>query len=181
MAPEAYTSTTIPLAMAALNMRLLPQLHHPQENINTKHNVTINDQLLIRIQRDEREHDRSYSPTPEGIHQDNTELSAVTLIGRYNVTEGGETRLWGLEAPTGNYEEKDFRCGRMKEHLIFNRALKDPWETVYFNDRKLKHEARTFSGGGGERTTRDVIVNFLRKPLADGSDVKLRLEGFVPV
>ena len=80
---------------------------------------------------------------------------------RYNVTEGGETRLWSLETPTGNYDEDDFRSGKMDENLILNHVLKDPWETVYFNDRKVKHEARAFSGG--EKSTRDVIVNFMRQ------------------
>ena len=95
---------------------------------------------------------------------------------RYNVTEGGETRLWSLETPTGNYDEDDFRSGKMDENLILNHVLKDPWETVYFNDRKVKHEARAFSGG--DLSTRDVIVNFMRKPLKDGTDKKLRLENF---
>ena len=67
----------------------------------------------------------------------------------------------------------------MDDNLILNHVLKDPWETVYFNDRKLKHEARAFYGG--ERTTRDVIVNFMRKPLKDGTDKKLRLENFVSI
>ena len=74
------------MAMATMNMMLLPKVHHPQENINTDHNVTIDDQVLIRITRDSSQDD-SYSPTPEGIHQDNTELSSITLIGRYNVTQ----------------------------------------------------------------------------------------------
>ena len=67
----------------------------------------------------------------------------------------------------------------MQDKLILNYALQHPWETLYFNDRKLKHEARVFYGG--DKATRDVIVNFIRKPLKDGTDVKLRLEGFVPV
>ena len=49
----------------------------------------------------------------------------------------------------------------MDENLILNHVLKEPWETVYFNDRRLKHEARAFSGG--ERSTRDVIVNLMRE------------------
>ena len=179
MAPDCYAQSTVPRAMAAINMRLLPEFHHPQDNLNIRHNVTINDQALIRIQRDVAKHDVSFSPTPEGIHQDNTEVSTVTLVGRYNITEGGESRLWRLEALTGNYDEEDFKAGKMEDNLLFNQALEDPWETLVFNDRKIKHEARAFSGG--KTTTRDVIVNFMRKPLADGKDVKLRFEEFVPV
>ena len=84
--------------------------------------------------------DEFRSPTPEGIHQDNTEISSVTLIGRYNVTSGGESRLWNLDTPTGNYNEDDFKVGKMNGNLILNHALKDPWETLFFNDRQLKHE-----------------------------------------
>jgi len=175
---DSYSRSSLPMAMATMNMMLLPKVHHPQENINTGHNVTIDDQVLIRITRDSSQDD-SYSPTPEGIHQDNTELSSITLIGRYNVTQGGETRIWTLEAPTGNYDEDDFKSGSMDHNLLLNKALTDPWETVIFNDRKVKHEARAFSGG--QQSARDVIVNFMRKPLSDGTDVKLRLEGFVPI
>jgi len=87
--------------------------------------------------------DQFHSPTPEGIHQDNTEISGVTMIGRYNVTRGGETRLWSLDTSTGNYDEKDFKSGRMNGNLLLNHALKDPWETVYFNDRKRHCETET--------------------------------------
>jgi len=178
IAPDSFTSTSLPMAMTAINMKILPAVHHPQENINTDHNVTIDDQVLIRIIRDQQMDD-SYSPTPEGIHQDNTEISSITLIGRHNITEGGETRLWSLEAETGNYNEDDFTSGRMKEHLLLDHVLADPWETVFFNDRKVKHEARAFSGG--DPSVRDVIVNFMRKPFTDGTDVKLREDGFVPI
>ena len=99
--------------------------------------------------------------------------------GRHNITEGGETRLWSLGAETGNYNEDDFTSGRMKEHLLLDHVLADPWETVFFNDRKVKHEARAFSGG--DPSVRDVIVNFMRKPFTDGTDVKLREDGFVPI
>ena len=80
IAPDSFTSTSLPMAMTAINMKILPAVHHPQENINTDHNVTIDDQVLIRIIRDQQMDD-SYSPTPEGIHQDNTEISSITLIG----------------------------------------------------------------------------------------------------
>ena len=164
--------------MAAINMHLSPEKHHNQENLNISHPVTINDQLLARVNRDESTGDE-YSPTPEGVHQDNTEISSVTLVGRQNVTHGGESRLWSLDTPTGNYDEDKFRSGIMGTQLKMDYALQGPWETIYFNDRKLKHEARPFYGPGG--TTRDVIINFTRKPLLDGTDVKLELEEFVPI
>ena len=120
MAPDAYSKSSLPQAMAAINMVLLPSHHQAQDNLATEHNVTINDQILIRVSRDKSQHDDSYSPTPEGIHQDNTEISSVTLIGRYNVTQGGESRLWSLETPTGNCDEDDFRSGSLVARLCQN-------------------------------------------------------------
>jgi len=43
--PDSYSSSTIPYAMAAINMHLSPEKHHNQENLNISHPVTINDQL----------------------------------------------------------------------------------------------------------------------------------------
>ena len=149
------------LALARVNMILTPETHQPQDNINIDNEIIINDQLLIRTSRYPADEDE-YSPTPEGRHQDNTEISSVTLIGRYNVTGGGETRLWDITAPTGNYDEEQFSRGEMDDKLILDHSLTQPWETVYFSDRKLKHEARAVTGEGPGPWVRDVIVNFIR-------------------
>ena len=118
----------------------------------------MNDQLVIRTKRLPAA-DEAYSPTPEGIHQDNTEVggagdgglqvlkgeitlvyqvSSVTLVGRRGVARGGESRLWNLATPTGNYSEAEL-AGRRKG-LLLDHALIQPWETLYFNDREVKHE-----------------------------------------
>ena len=164
--------------MAKINMALLPEQHHYQENIDLKHNISVDDQYLFRITRN-LHMDDSYSPTPEGIHQDNTEISSVTMVGRYNVTSGGETRLWKLSAPTGNYQEQDFLSGKLDKHLLLKHTLEDPWETIFFHDRKLKHEARAVDGP--RPCIRDVIVNLIRKPLKDGTDVKLVRDSLISV
>ena len=70
------------------------------------------------------------------------------MIGRYNVTGGGETRLWDITAPTGNYDEEEFSRGEMDDKLILDHSLTEPWETVYFSDRKFKHEARAVTETG---------------------------------
>ena len=70
-----------------------------------------------------------------GIHQDNTEISSVMLIERVDVLSGGETRLWSLETPMGNYDEGDFPG---KKGLLLDHALQGPFETVIFNDRLVK-------------------------------------------
>ena len=254
MPPDVYSRSSIPNAMAAINMKLLPKKYHEQENINLEHPVTINDQLLIRqgfilffwtkgdlglvfaelkrvtpflifiivlnimnsYFRVQKKSDQSdvYSPTPEGIHQDNTEISSVTLINRFDVTHGGETRLWSNDTPAGNYTEDEFHQMGDKVRkqtqdfknlfyffcilkLILDYPLQHQWESVFFNDRVLKHEARAFHGGN--IATRDVLVNFIRKPLKvsmgvhfnfsfyqftllqDGTDVKFSMERFVSV
>ena len=157
-------------------MILSPDQHHDQDNLNTDHEVTINDQFVIRTSRTSS--GIEVSPTPEGRHQDNTEISSVVLIGRYNITHGGESRLWNLDTPIGNYDEDLFQSG-VKDGLILNHALKDPWETLYFNDRKMKHEARPVQGNEELVKVRDVIVNFIRKPTNTGEDVYLKEERII--
>lgn len=162
--PRSYAESSVPAAMAALNQLLTPAIHHKQENIDHMSNVIINDQIPIRVTRSAGASD-AHSPTPEGIHQDNTEISSVTLIRLDGVREGGESRIWDLSVPTGNYNSLD---AMPWEKCKLNHALRKPWETVYFNDREVKHEAREFDGT--RPCTRDVIVNFIRKPLKDGTD-----------
>lgn len=153
-----------------------PDVHHPQAGLNGDSSKVINDQILIRINRQSK-HDES--PNPEGIHQDGTEISSVTLLQRHNVTSGGESRIWSLDQPTGNYSSSRFgkfkRAKSIEEathfdwaNCLFNKSLVDPWETIFFNDRLVKHEARGFDGPGPCHC--DIIVNFLRKPLLTGSD-----------
>ena len=162
MAPLQYARNSVSLALARLNMIIAPLKHHPQENLNTHSDITINDQLLIRTSRLPGSA-AVVSPTPEGRHQDNTEISGVTLIGRYNVTGGGETRLWDITAPRGNYDEAAFRRGEMNDKLILHHTLTQPWETVYFSDRRLIHEAKAVTGEMSQGPwVRDVIVNFIR-------------------
>ena len=55
-----------------------------------------------------------------------------------------------------------------------NKMLITPWETVFVNDRMVKHEVRAFLQEDETRPSyRDVIVNFFRKPHVDGTDKKL--------
>ena len=69
----------------------------------------------------------------------NTSLSSVTMIKRQNVLSGGESRLWSLETPMGNYDEEDFP---KKKGLQLNHSLQDPFETIIFNDRLVKEGRR---------------------------------------
>ena len=162
MAPLQFARNSVSLAMARLNMILSPELHQPQDNLNIHSEITINDQQLLRTSRHPGRGEE-YGPSPEGRHQDNTEISGVTLIGRYNVTGGGETRLWDITAPRGNYDEAAFRRGEMDDLILMKHTLKQPWETVYFSDRRLLHEAKAVTGEMSQGPwVRDVIVNFIR-------------------
>ena len=108
----------------------------------------------------------------------------MTVVQRRNVASyGAESRIWKLEQPTGNYDsprfgelskESKYRDGFSWENCLFDKALESPWETIYFNDRMVKHEVRPFHREAGRSGPchRDVIVNFVRKPLSDGSDFR---------
>ena len=69
-------------------------------SVNAASPHVVTDQVLIKVTKTG---DGDQCPTPEGIHQDGSEVSAVTMIKRDRVTSGGETRLWSLDATTGNY------------------------------------------------------------------------------
>lgn len=184
MPPKSYSQSSIPMAIAKVNDFLQPKRHHHQSNVNADSRVTINDQLLIRINKAEEGEKCVAEPTPEGVHQDGTEISSVTVVQRRNVASyGAESRIWKLEQPTGNYDSPRFgelskeskhRDGFSWENCLFDKALESPWETIYFNDRMVKHEVRPFHREAGRSGPchRDVIVNFVRKPLSDGSDFR---------
>ena len=60
------------------------------------------------------------------------------------------------------------------DNCLFEKALESPWETIFFNDRMVKHEVRLFyrNEGTDGPCHSDVIVNFVRNPLSDGSDLR---------
>ena len=77
------------------------------------------------------------------MHQDGTEVSSVTLIQRKGVESGGESLFWSKEAPTGNYDGINSNkepilppAGFTWDNLIAKQTLKEPWETIYFMDRR---------------------------------------------
>jgi len=196
MPPFEYANSSVPEAIAYILDYLQPEKHDDQDGtMNTGSNITINDQLLIRVNKTVDDQGAS-EPTPEGIHQDGTEISSVTLIGRNNVARyrGSESRIWKLDQSAGNYDSHEF--GRLDnnsdlpalerfswDNCLFNEALGSPWETIIFNDRKVKHEVRGFYPKDESKPSyRDVIVNFLRKPLSNGMDkhmVNGRIESIV--
>lgn len=187
MPPFEYANSSVPDAIARILDHLQPDMHDDQGGtINTGSKITIDDQILIRVNKYVDEQGVS-EPTPEGIHQDATEISSVTLLGRENVARdrGCESRIWKLDQPTGNYDSHAF--GQLEsesdlpvldgfswDNCLFNKVLESPWETILFNDRMVKHEVRGFfSEDESKASYRDVIVNFLRKPLSNGMDERM--------
>ena len=170
-APEIYQASSLPLAIAKLNDYFTPQKHHMQNNIDVNSPITINDQLCITINKNDLE-SIDQQPTPEGIHQDNTEMSSVMMIGRENVEAGGGiSRLWSLDTPTGYYSDDEFEKMTINGTLLSEFVLEEPFDTIFFNDRKLKHEVRYFNPKlKNKPCSRSVLVNFVRKPLKDGTD-----------
>ncbi len=116
----------MPVALAEVQRLFLPDAHTPQHGVNAASPHVVTDQVLIKVTKTG---DGDQCPTPEGIHQDGSEVSAVTMIKRDRVTSGGETRLWSLDATTGNYCEDDecrsmhqlqltqSSCPRFRKHL----------------------------------------------------------------
>ena len=177
MAPRSYAESSIPGALCRVSAALfeLHEPHDPQPNINHQSKTVINDHLLIKVNKTTSAEE---CPSPEGVHQDGTEVTSVTLIERKGVTSGGETRIWSLQAPTGNYDGIDADGnpippppGFSWNNLVAKMTLKEPWETVYLLDRKVKHEGRPFDGI--RPCHRSIITQLLRKPLRDGADKML--------
>ena len=142
MPPESYALSSIPGALSRVNSIIMDfnKPHEPQPRINHLSPSLILDQLLIKINKTTSAEE---SPTPEGVHQDGTEVSSVTFIQRKGVESGGESLFWSKEAPTGNYDGINSNkepilppAGFTWDNLIAKQTLKEPWETIYFMDRR---------------------------------------------
>ena len=166
MPPRSYAhESTVPMSRAKLHSVFLPAKHHAQKNIKTKSTHVINDQILIKITRNATLEEAE--PTPEGRHQDGSEISVVTLIERVNVVSGGESRIWTLECEKGKTNTPDEENDLDK--CLFGQALTHPWDTILFNDREVSHDVVPFEISG-DTGSRSVIVDFIRMPLSDGAD-----------
>ena len=172
-APEMYKNSSIPRAMCRLHDFFLPEIHEVQVNLNQNSNVVIHDQAFAKVVK--RPGRMEEQPTPEGIHQDNSEISSIIFIKTEDVASGAQTRIWGLETPKGYYDDSGFEARKIDGKLLFEHTLSEPFETVFIRDRRIKHEVRYFTGvkdsfGVEKQCSRSVMVNLLRKPLSDGAD-----------
>ena len=178
--PPSYAQSSVPAALSRVNALLMSNWQHAdQPNLKQDQSTVINDQLLIKITK---KSDSEESPTPEGVHQDGTEVSSITMIERKGIQvaratrrlprtgaphaspathrtwtltvppllymcsqHGGESRFWSLDAPTGNYDGigTDGQpiappSGFSWRHSLANITLEQPWESLFFVDRKVR-------------------------------------------
>ena len=114
------------------------------------------------------------------IFENKKKSPSAPLTGFSNLQSGGETRIWPLEIQIGNDDDKDFEnplSPYYKDNCLFSRPLRNHWDTILLNDRKVKHEAREFDEK--RPAYRDVIINQVRKPYSDGVDQMLNEDGVV--
>jgi len=84
--PPSYAQSSLPAALARVNTLLMSDWQHTdQPNLKQHQSAIINDQLLIKVNKLS---DSEESPTPEGVHQDGTEVSSVTMIERKGIKVG---------------------------------------------------------------------------------------------
>ena len=210
--PPSYAQSSVPAALSRVNALLMSNWQHADQPNLKQDNTVINDQLLIKVTKTS---DSEESPTPEGVHQDGTEVSSVTMIERKGVQvaratrrhpptrtgaphaspathhmdahcvqrvaawpptlliippnafssrprrtqdhaldmymcstpsqHGGESRFWSLDAPTGNYDGIGTEgqpiappAGFSWSHSLANITLEQPWESLFFVDRKVR-------------------------------------------
>jgi len=102
----------------------------------------------------------------------------VLFVGSENIGKGGKTRIWNLDMPKGYYSDEKFEDMKKSAQVIFEHKLSKPFETLFIRDRFIKHEVRYFSAKNPtQKCVRNVIVNFLRKPLLNGADNESYIEG----
>ena len=166
MPPRSYAyESTVPMSRSKLHSMFLPAKHHAQKNIKKISKHVINDQIFIKVTRNTTSQEAE--PTPEGRHQDGTEISAVTLIERANVVSGGQSRIWTLDSEKGKAKDASKKDDLSK--CLFDQTLDQPFDTIVFNDREVSHDVVPFQISG-DKGHRSVIVDFIRMPLLDGSD-----------
>merc|ERR1719387_1845630 len=105
---------------------------------------------------------RNGDPGPEGIHQDDAELTCIVLLDRQNLApESAGNRVWALEQPCGKPAEEDVQSDRLLKALV----LRERFDALFVLDREAKHEALAIGiGGDGDTAVRDVLTFEARRP-----------------
>ena len=115
--------------MSLVHDFFLPEIHQFQENLYQCSNFVIHDQTLVKVSKNPGRLEQQ--PTPEGIHQDNTEISSIIFMKTENVSRGAETRVWDLATPKGYYTDAEFEKRKQCGTLLFKHTLSKPFEAVF--------------------------------------------------
>ena len=105
-------------------------------------------------------------PSPEGVHQDAAELTAVLLIDRRNVSAAsGASRVWSLAQPCGKVRGRGGGIEEDLQHLLTSVVLEERFDTLFVLDREVKHEALPILARDATRDARrDVLTFEIRRP-----------------
>ena len=103
-------------------------------------------------------------PTPEGIHRDGCQFTAIILINKHNCDpQCGLTKVYNKDAQNGLME--DMSKAEIKfnetECLLFTKILHQPFELLLLNDRIVKHSVtgiKPTNGNNKKHAQRDVLV-----------------------
>jgi len=120
--------------------------------------------------------------SPEGIHQDGNHITMMMLGVRNNIApESGKSRIFTLDAKSGPYgiaggrknlteDESRKEEEEREQYMVFDRVLKDPFETLIALDQEVKHEGRgkIVRENKNENGERGMFLVFARRPNADG-------------
>lgn len=109
-------------------------------------------------------------PGPEGVHQDDAEITAVIMMNRRNVLTGtGGNRVWSLQQACGKPSQADLASDR----LLSSPMLLDRFDALFLLDRKVKHEACPIGVAPSDvapradsSAVRDVLTFEVRRPRA---------------
>ena len=103
-------------------------------------------------------------PGPEGVHQDDAELTVVMLVRRHNVArDSGASRVWSLDQPCGKPRADD---AALPGRLLASTVLTERFDTLLVADRAVKHEVRPITTARAEagEAERDVLTFEVRRP-----------------
>jgi len=78
--------------------------------------------------------------TPEGIHSDGYPFAGVHLINRKNIT-GGESRVYTVDS-----------------EQLASLTFKEPLDSLWFEDRLMKHYVTPISNNGDSEAHRDILA-----------------------
>lgn len=170
--PMWYGTPTNSLYMAYQKLAyvLIDTSLPPAPNCEEDSPIYLSDHFALRITKKPGDSDMA-QPSPEGVHQDGSDIIMMTLVNRNNCRpDSGGSRIWSMSQPTGPYQPKDFAS--FKHRCLEDHVMTNPFETILAIDSRVRHEARPIHPiDPSLPCSRDVIVHWTRSPKKSGCDV----------